>query len=200
MKVTYLIVTILTVMLCSCSSNRSVIRIPSQQYVEIDYPNYDMFRATLKNTSSDAVDVAVISKQGDEQVRGFGLGPKSKVDVVVESENKLVIRNSTDAAVAVKMYAQETKRISMNRRGEYVSLTLKNPSVVSIPLIIPTVMNPNLSPMSTSGVDLKIGQEIFFKANRKKYLLLTIDDSLEDGDEINVSKLLKERKKELGIK
>ena len=61
-------------------------------------------------------------------------------------------------------------------------------------------MNPNLSPYSKSGVELKIGQEIIFKAKGKKYVLLQVDASISDGDIIDVAKLLKEKKAELGLK
>jgi len=44
-----------------------------------------------------------------------------------------------------------------------VSFTLRNSSLKSIPLKIPGVMNPNLSPDSNSVVSLKIGQKIFFR-------------------------------------
>ena len=74
-----------------------------------------------------------------------------------------------------------------------VSFTLRNESTRSIPLIIPGVMNPNLSPFSNSGVNLKPGQEIFFRHKGKKRLLLKVDETLE-GQTIKVAKLLKERK------
>lgn len=77
-----------------------------------------------------------------------------------------------------------------------VPFTLRNNSAKSIPLIIPGVMNPNLSPMSNSGVDLKVGQEILFKYKGKKTLLLTVTEDLRDT-KLNVSKLISERKKEL---
>lgn len=80
-----------------------------------------------------------------------------------------------------------------------VRFTLKNNSAKSIPLIIPNVMNPNLSPFSSSGVELAIGQKIFFKEKGKKYLLLVVDSEIATDAQINVDALLKERKKELGL-
>ena len=141
----------------------------------------------------------VLSKGGEEQVRGFGLGAKGKVDVMVEAENKLIVRNPSDKAIALGYKVSEESRAIFERKGEYISFTLRNTSASSIPLIIPTVMNPNLSPFSRSGVDLRIGQEIFFKVKRKKYILLTVDDTIKAGDEINVPKLIKKRKQELGL-
>ncbi|MEL6135352.1 MAG: hypothetical protein AAFR59_18495 [Bacteroidota bacterium] len=79
-----------------------------------------------------------------------------------------------------------------------VPFTLRNNSLKSIYLKIPGVMNPNLSPMSNSGVDLRIGQKIFFFVDKKKYLLLEVTEDLQ-GEKVDVSKLIKDRKKELGI-
>ena len=80
-----------------------------------------------------------------------------------------------------------------------VPFTLRNESVKSIPLRIPGVMNPNLSPMSNSGVRLKVGQKIFFYHKRKKYLLLEVKENLRDT-KVKVSKLISERKKELNLR
>ena len=86
-----------------------------------------------------------------------------------------------------------------NTDEEYVTISLLNSSATSIPLIIPGVMNPNLSPYSTSGVRLKMGQEVLFKVRGRKYILFIVDESIEEGDKIQVSTLLKQRKKELGL-
>lgn len=79
-----------------------------------------------------------------------------------------------------------------------VSFSLKNTSATSIPLKIPGVMNPNLSPFSRSGVRLKIGQKIFFRYKGKKRLLLEVSKE-QEGKNIIVNKLIKRRKKELGL-
>ena len=80
-----------------------------------------------------------------------------------------------------------------------IPLVFKNNSLKSIPLKIPGVMNPNLSPMSKSGVSLRIGQKIFFKYRLKSHLLLEIKDQ-NPGDVIIINELIKKRKKELGLK
>lgn len=79
--------------------------------------------------------------------------------------------------------------------GPGVQISLRNPTAKSIPLIIPKVMNPNLSPFSRSGVRLEIGQEIFYKQNGKKRLLLVIDESYSDA-ELNVAKLIRDKEAE----
>ena len=82
---------------------------------------------------------------------------------------------------------------------ESISFKLINSSNESIPLLIPSVMNPNLSPNSESGVTLKIGQNIYFRNSGKKYLLISVDKSIKEGEKIDVPQLLLERKKDLGI-
>jgi hypothetical protein len=80
-----------------------------------------------------------------------------------------------------------------------ISLTLANRSASSIPLAIPGVMNPNLSPMSNSGVNLELGQKVYFyskKGRRGKELLFITTEDLA-GQTLIVNKLIKERKKEL---
>jgi len=49
-----------------------------------------------------------------------------------------------------------------------VSFTLRNATLSSIPLEIPGVMNPNLSPMSNSGVTLEVGQKVYYFPSEKK--------------------------------
>ena len=79
---------------------------------------------------------------------------------------------------------------------EKVSFTLRNKSLKKIPLIIPRVMKPNLSPMSNSGVTLKEGQKILFKFNGKRETLLVVSRDLQ-GTKVDVAKLLRERKRAL---
>jgi hypothetical protein len=94
---------------------------------------------------------------------------------------------------------RETNLLSQEDQGS-VSFYLINSSLTSIPLIIPGVMNPNLSPMSSSGVELAYGQKIFFKVSGTRYLLLQVDENITQGVKVDVGKLLKDRKKELGLK
>ncbi|MFK8004810.1 MAG: hypothetical protein AB8H03_00505 [Saprospiraceae bacterium] len=80
-----------------------------------------------------------------------------------------------------------------------VQLTLKNPTAKSISLWIPTVMNPNLSPFSTSGVRLRVGQKIYFKHKMRKKILLEVTKDYDEKS-LNIAKLIRERKKELKLK
>jgi len=94
--------------------------------------------------------------------------------------------------------AQDLHSISSELEHTYVEFTLRNESAKSIPLIIPGVMNPNLSPMSNSGVSLKVGQEILYKYKGKKRVLLEVTEDLE-GKTLKVNKLLREAKKKIDV-
>jgi hypothetical protein len=50
-----------------------------------------------------------------------------------------------------------------------------------------------------SGVTLKMGQEVLFKVRGRKYVLLTVDESIHKDDILDVAKLLPKRKRELGL-
>lgn len=82
---------------------------------------------------------------------------------------------------------------------EKVSFTLLNKSIKDIPLIIPGYMNPNLSPMSNSGVTVRIGQEVYFRYKGKKRLLFIATAEME-GERLVVNKLIKAKKKEISKK
>lgn len=70
----------------------------------------------------------------------------------------------------------------------------------SIPLVIPSVMNPNLSPLSNSGVSLNIGQNVYFYPNgtsKKRELLFTVDESYQEDQVLEIDAMIEKRKKEL---
>ena len=95
---------------------------------------------------------------------------------------------------------QKAQRVDPNEQKEKVNqlkqgpieFTLRNNSLKSIPLWIPGVMNPNLSPMSSSGVGLKVGQKVYFKHRGKKELLLEVKGDY-DTRVLDVAKLIRDR-------
>lgn len=201
MRKTTIIITALLLVFTACSkAQKSNLEIASGTAMELDYPNYKMYELQLKNSTGADLEIKVENKENGEFVRGFGLGPFGKVEVLVEQGNKIVFTNNSSrmGKLSVKMLNTNVilKAPSNIKR---ISFKLINRSDESIPLIIPNVMNPNLSPNSSSGVDLKIGQELLFRNGLKRYVLLTVDESIEEGQEIDVYEILKQRKKELGL-
>ena len=83
----------------------------------------------------------------------------------------------------------------LGHSSKAVPFKLVNKKLRSIKLEIPGVMNPNLSPLSYSGVDLKVGQKIYFYFRGERIELLEVKDSLQ-GQKINVAKRIKEIIKE----
>ena len=110
----------------------------------------------------------------------------------------LVLTNESNSSVELQ-YQTSEGYIAPAKDSDGVKLTFHNGSLASIPLIIPGVMNPNLSPLSDSGVSLGYGQKVFFKEKGKQYLLFEIDETFKDGDQLEIQDLIKARKKELGI-
>lgn len=195
----YLSITITFLFLSLSICCQSVVNIPAGESVELDYNDFKYTDVELKNKSMKQIEVSVLSKDSDKRLRSFGLNKLAKEEVMVESTSKLILKNKNDSPVSVKL--STSKGVNPNRTisTKKVDFTLRNSSNKSIPLIIPTVMNPNLSPESTSGVSLQMGQEILFKVRGRKYVLLTVDESIQKGDILDVAKLLPERKKELGL-
>lgn len=181
---------------------KSNLEIASGSSVELDYPNYELYELQLKNNTGVQIEVQVRNKATSEFVRGFGLGPLGKVEVLVEKGSKIVFTNTSKrlGKLAIKLLNTDVKLKPKNSGEQRISFKLINSSDESIPLIIPNVMNPNLSPNSSSGVDLEVGQELLFRNGLKRYTLLTVDESIKEGQEVDVYMLLQQRKKELGLK
>jgi hypothetical protein len=88
----------------------------------------------------------------------------------------------------------------INLNAQNIPMTFHNGSFKSIPLIIPGVMNPNLSPKSNSGVSLDVGQKIYFFPNGKKKnreLLFIVDTTWKKDTILQIDKIIEKRKIEL---
>ena len=87
-----------------------------------------------------------------------------------------------------------------NIQAQNIPMTFHNGSFKSIPLIIPGVMNPNLSPFSNSGVSLDIGQKVYFLPDGKKKskaLLFIVDATFKKDTILQIDKIIEKRKLEL---
>lgn len=90
--------------------------------------------------------------------------------------------------------------LSFHSFSQSIRFTFHNGSLKSIPLVIPSVMNPNLSPLSNSGVSLNIGQNVYFYPNgtsKKRELLFTVDESYHEDQVLEIDAMIEKRKKEL---
>ena len=87
-------------------------------------------------------------------------------------------------------------------KAQNIPMTFHNGSFRSIPLIIPGVMNPNLSPKSNSGISLDVGQKVYFLPNGKtssKAILFTVDSTFKIDTVLQIDEIIKRRKLELLI-
>lgn len=87
-----------------------------------------------------------------------------------------------------------------NAKAQNIPMTFHNGSFKSIPLIIPGVMNPNLSPYSNSGVSLDVGQKVYFFPNGKrnnKALLFVVDATFKKDTVLQIDEIIKKKKLEL---
>lgn len=83
-------------------------------------------------------------------------------------------------------------------KSQTISMTFHNGSLKSIPLNIPGIMNPNLSPISDSGVTLEVGQKVFYYPNGKKgkkELLFEVDDTFQKDTILQIDEIIKQKKK-----
>lgn len=201
MKKTIGITAIFLLVVLYLTAQKSNLEIPPNSSLELDYANYEFYELKLRNTTLKDIGVKVKNKETGEFVRGFGLGPLAKVEVMVEKGSKIVFTNTSQKMGKLNITVREMQvKKTVSNSNQLISFTLINPSEKSIPLIIPNVMNPNLSPNSSSGVDLKIGQELLFRNGLKRYTLLTVDENIKEGQEVDVYQILQQRKKELGLK
>lgn len=161
---------------------QSIVEIPADSRVTIGYPDSEDAALVLKNKGSQGIDVATVNKVSGVQISGFGLGPFGKATVAVGPLDLLELRNASGEAVRLSYEITKAVKNEVSEDERYISFTLRNETLKSIPLIIPGVMNPNLSPQSNSGVRLKIGQEIKYKKGGRARLLLVVDHSIKEGD------------------
>ena len=163
-------------------NGQSIVEIPADSRVTIGYPDSENAALSLKNKSRQGIDVSTVNKVSGAQISGFGLGPFGKAKVAVPPLALLELHNTSDNAVRVSYEITEAAKEVADKDEVYIGFTLRNETLRSIPLIIPGVMNPNLSPQSNSGVRLKVGQEIKYKKGGRAHLLLVVDDSIKEGD------------------
>jgi hypothetical protein len=173
------------------------VKIESGSSLELSYEKFSTCLVEIKNKSTNSFEVAVEDSATDKWIKGFGLGPKAKVSVDVAPEQVLIFTNDSDTDIEVTLkFIERTAPIKAIDASKMVTFTLHNSSAKSIPLVIPSVMNPNLSPFSDSGVKLQMGQKIYYKKKGKKKLLLIVDDSIAEGAKIDVAKRIRKLEKE----
>jgi hypothetical protein len=174
-------------------AERSQLILPPKQIVQINYPLYQGFNVKIWNKSKFDLGVSAREQKTDSLVKGFGLDSGSSAVLEVNKGLYLQFENRYLAPLKLEYTLQkgvEGKKKSTKPLTPQRAFYLENNTAQSIPLRIPGVMNPNLSPFSRSGVDLPNGQKIFLDLNGKRILLLTVTDSIPHGARIDVATLI----------
>ena len=193
MKITNILAT--SLFLLSFFSNvqaQERLEIPAQDSIVYMLPEGDYNSVSLHNKSDKELRVQIINLENSKETGGFGLAAQGKVAVALNPKKGLRLLNPSAEEVRVLCRAQkQTETTPPPPNLKQIDFTLVNSSAKSIPLIIPNVMNPNLSPFSKSGVRLAVGQKIYLKKGISRKLLFEVPDSLSNGTQLDVPALLK---------
>lgn len=174
-------------------ANRSELIIPPKQVVHIDYPLYQGFNVKIWNQSKYVVGVSARDKQTDTVRKSFGLDKGSTTLFKVNKGMYLQFENRFLAPLKV---SYTLRKGSTGNKKTTESITpqrafyLENNTAQTLPLRIPGVMNPNLTPFSRSGVNLTNGQKVYLDLNGKRLLILTVTDSIPHGARIDLAFLI----------
>lgn len=183
-------ITLLGITISLVAFGQSTVEIPSGGRVQIGYPDQENLAIELRNKSGKTLEVATVNKVSGEKVSGFGLGPMGKATVAVSDLGLLEVSNPSSKDVSISYSITEAKPVIVAKDDVYINFTLRNETLKSIPLIIPGVMNPNLSPQSNSGVSLKIGQDVKYRKGGRTRVLFVVDESINEGDVVLVGQRL----------
>ena len=154
--------------------------------------------ATLTNLRKD-IEVKVWSASG-EPLRGFGLGRRGVATVYVGPGERLLVSTDEGRDGKVKV-TYKLAPPPQATEAKIIAFVLSNPTLSSIPLEIPGVMNPNLSPKSESGVALQPGQPIYWTPRKgSRTLIYRVPEDLLPGTRLDVSDLLEEAKSTKSIR
>jgi len=184
-----LIVTVLFAGLQLSAKERVIV--PAASSIELTYPEFAEYDVRVFNKSTKQVAVSTINPAKNQKVSSFGLGGLGSESLFIAAGNVLKLENTSSKDITVLLHFVTRKERPYTKiAGEAIPFTLHNSSQKAIPLVIPNVMNPNLSPMSNSGVALKPGQKIYYKKGLSKELLLIVDDCIHPGDKIDIARLI----------
>lgn len=186
-----LVILVLVSCLTLTASANEKVDIAAGKAVELTYEEFTNYDLRLSNRSGKQVNVSVLDPVTRKQVKGFGLGPMGTVKLTVAEGQILKLKNTSAKDISISIdFIEKMDRVPTEESDTYVNFTLHNSSLKSIPLIIPNVMNPNLSPMSNSGVSLKMGQKIYYKKGVSRKILLEVNEEIQSGDKVDVARLI----------
>ena len=193
MKRTLLIILFTPLLIYSQRIETSKILIPPKQIIQINYPLLRNYNLKIWNKSKLDLIISTHKQETDSIIKKFVLVKDSSALLSISNEMYIQFENKYLASIKVEYSFQNGTSIKKNKIKSMTpqrAFYLENNTAQRIPLRIPGIMNPNLSPFSRSGVDLKNGQKIFLDFNGKRILILEVTDSIKHGDRIDIATLI----------
>lgn len=193
MKRDLLIILFTPLLIYSQRIETSKILIPPKQIILISYPLLTNYNLKIWNKSKFDLTISTHEQKTDSIIKKFIMEKGSSALLSISNEMYIQFKNKYLANLKVEYSFQNGPSVKKNKIKPLTlqrAFYLENNTAQRIPLIIPGVMNPNLSPFSRSGVDLKNGQKIFLDFNGKNILILNVTDSIKHGDRIDVGNLI----------
>ena len=193
MKRTLLIILFTPLLIYSQRIETSKILIPPKQIIQINYPLLRNYNFKIWNKSKLDLTISTHKKETDSIIKKFVLVKDSSALLSISNKMYIQFENKYLANIKVEYSFQNGTSIKTNKRKSLTpqrAFYLENNTAQRIPLRIPGIMNPNLSPFSRSGVDLKNGQKIYLDFNGKRILILEVTDSIKHGDRIDIATLI----------
>ena len=171
----------------------SKILIPPKQIVQINYPLFRYYNLKIWNKSKFDLTVSTHNYKNDSIFKKFVMEKGSSALLSISNGMYIQFENKYFANLKVEYTFQNgpsTKKNKIKPLTPQRAFYLENNTAQRIPLRIPGIMNPSLSPFSRSGVNLKNGQKIYLDFNGKNILILNVTDSIKHGDRIDVGNLI----------
>ena len=193
MKRNLLIILFTPLLIYSQRIETSKILIPPKQFFLVSYPLSTNYNLKIWNKSKFDLTISTHEQKTDSIIKKFIMEKGSSALLSISNEMYIQFQNKYLANLKVEYSFQNGSSVKKNKIKPLTpqrAFYLENNTAQRIPLIIPGVMNPNLSPFSRSGVDLKNGQKIFLDFNGKNILILNVTDSIKHGDRIDVGNLI----------
>jgi len=171
---------------------KSTVIIPPKQVVRIDYPYMKGFSVKLWNKSKYELGVSSREFVTDSLKKGFGLNKNSYATIQILKNQYLQLENRYFAPLKVEynLFKEDPEKKNKTTANRTAGFYLVNSTAQTLPILIPGIMNPKLTPFSQSGFDLPWGQKIFLKTPGENLLLLTVSDTIRKGSLIDVADLI----------
>lgn len=189
---TFLIISVCLLSFYSGAQQQQRIYIAEQDSIDYSLPDEKYQRVQIKNKSPFSIEVKLVNSLSNQITGGFGLAPRGKTAVELAPQQKLRLVNPNAQGVELDLQARREAKVPLAfKNNTEISFTLVNTTDKPIPLIIPNVMNPNLSPFSKSMVRLEVGQKIYLKKKLGKQIIFEVPENFEEGTQLDVAALIK---------